>query len=68
MTRYQMRGTPTLILIDQEGMLRANYFGRPEDLQIGAEVSALVNAPHTVSTNTSSAESAKGCTDEGCAV
>ena len=30
MARYQMRGTPTLILIDKEGMLRANYFGRPE--------------------------------------
>jgi len=68
MARYQMRGTPTLILIDQKGMLRANYFGRPEDLQIGAEVSALVNAPHVSTENASSVELVEGCTDEGCAV
>ncbi|MBL4852317.1 MAG: redoxin domain-containing protein [Gammaproteobacteria bacterium] len=68
MTRYEMRGTPNVCLIDREGMLRANYFGRPEDLQIGAEISALVNGPHTVSTRADSLASVEGCTDEGCKI
>lgn len=69
MARYQMRGTPTLILIDQAGFIRANYFGRPEDLQIGAEISALINAGHAanhaVAVNTGGG---KGCSDEGCLI
>jgi peroxiredoxin len=69
MTRYQMRGTPTLILIDREGKLRANYFGRPEDLQIGAEVSALIKAPHANHKALADSDgSDKGCTDDGCAI
>ncbi len=68
MTRYQMRGTPTLILIDREGMLRANYFGRPEDMQVGAEITALVNAPHLSNADRSNEEQESGCSDEGCAI
>ncbi len=68
MTRYEMRGTPNVCLIDREGMLRANYFGRPEDLQIGAEISALINKPHTVGARAESPAPAEGCTDEGCKV
>ncbi len=68
MTRYQMRGTPTLILIDREGMLRANYFGRPEDLQVGAEIAALVNVSHRSSLSGEKKEHDSGCADEGCAV
>lgn len=69
MSRYQMRGTPTLILIDRDGMLRANYFGRPEDLQVGAEVSALINTPHIERSPSESADTnAEGCSDDGCAI
>lgn len=28
MASYQMRGTPTLIIIDQKGRVRLNHFGR----------------------------------------
>jgi len=69
MARYQMRGTPTLILIDRDGMLRSNYFGRPEDLQVGAEISALVNDSHI--DNKSAVDSdatGEGCNDDGCAI
>lgn len=42
MRRYQMQGTPTLILIDREGMIRRQTFGHIPDLQLGAEIMALM--------------------------
>jgi peroxiredoxin len=36
MERYQLRGTPTLILIDRQGRLRLNHFGRADDMKVGA--------------------------------
>jgi thiol-disulfide isomerase/thioredoxin len=41
MAAYQMQGTPTLLLFDRAGRLRRHYFGRPDDLQIAAEIMAL---------------------------
>lgn len=42
MRRYDMQGTPTLILIDREGRLRRQSFGHLPDLQLGAEIMALM--------------------------
>jgi hypothetical protein len=42
MARYGMRGTPTLVLIDALGRRRAQHFGTVPDLQLGAEIMALV--------------------------
>ena len=42
MTRYAMRGTPTMLLIDREGRLRKQHFGAEEDLTLGAEIMSLV--------------------------
>jgi len=61
MAAYEMRGTPTLVLIDREGRRRAQIFGRPEDLEVGAAVQALV------------AESPRprvepSCDDQGCLI
>jgi hypothetical protein len=41
MERYQMRGTPSLVLIDRRGMVRKHAFGAVDDLRIGAEIGAL---------------------------
>src|SRR5580704_11553211 len=41
MERYQMRGTPSLVLIDRHGMVRKHAFGAVDDLRIGAEIGAL---------------------------
>jgi AhpC/TSA family len=41
MERYQMRGTPSLILIDRRGLVRKHAFGAVDDLRIGAEIGAL---------------------------
>lgn len=43
MSRYQLRGTPSLVVIDRAGRLRLNAFGRIEDLTIGAALARLVD-------------------------
>lgn len=42
MRAYGMRGTPSLILIDRQGLLRRHAFGVEEDLAVGAAISALL--------------------------
>lgn len=42
MSRYGLRGTPSLVLIDRRGRLRANVFGRPGDLAVGAAIATLI--------------------------
>lgn len=39
---YQMRGTPTLVLIDRAGQRRFQYFGQVDDMQVGAAIAALL--------------------------
>ena len=41
MERYKMRGTPSLVLIDRNGIVRKHAFGAVDDLRIGAEIGAL---------------------------
>jgi peroxiredoxin len=41
MERYNMRGTPSLVLIDRQGTIRKHAFGPADDLRIGAEIGAL---------------------------
>lgn len=42
MQRYCMQGTPTMLLIDRQGNLRRQIFGHVPDLQLGAEIMALL--------------------------
>lgn len=42
MLAYEMRGTPTMLIYDRAGRLRRHYFGRPDDLVLGAELAAMV--------------------------
>ncbi len=42
MDAYQLRGTPSLLLIDKAGTLRANHFGEVSELRLGAEISTLL--------------------------
>jgi hypothetical protein len=41
MAAYGMRGTPSLVLIDREGMIRRHVFGAEDDLKVGAEIALL---------------------------
>ncbi len=42
MQRYQMRGTPTLVIIDQIGRLRLQEFGYVPDLVVGEIIGELL--------------------------
>lgn len=42
MAAYALEGTPTLLLIDREGRLRARHFGQVSDLALGAEIMMLM--------------------------
>lgn len=44
MQTYQMRGTPTQLLIDREGNLFQQKFGGVDDMQLGADISLLLNS------------------------
>lgn len=56
MQAYQMQGTPTLLLIDRNGMLRHHLFGASDDMQVGALLAQLVHE----------APSAARCDDGSC--
>lgn len=43
MSRLDLRGTPTLLLVDKRGGLRANHFGAIDDLPLGAAVERLLH-------------------------
>jgi len=45
MARYRLRGTPSLLVIDRAGNLRANAFGQVDDLSLGAALARLIDHP-----------------------
>lgn len=45
MQAYRMRGTPTVLMIDRAGRLQRQIFGHVPDIQLGAEIMRLVQAP-----------------------
>jgi thiol-disulfide isomerase/thioredoxin len=42
MAAYGLRGTPTLLLVDRRGNLRADHFGEVSELRVGAEIATLM--------------------------
>ena len=42
MQAYAMQGTPTLVLIDANGMLRGQHFGQVSDIALGARIATLL--------------------------
>lgn len=42
MEAWGLQGTPTLVLIDRQGRMRARHFGQVSDLTLGAQIMALV--------------------------
>lgn len=71
MRSYNMRGTPTLVLIDALGRVRQQWFGQIGDLVVGAEIMRLVQERSTAP-ELESAESdrsdAGACDNDACAV
>ncbi|QEI08310.1 redoxin domain-containing protein [Pigmentiphaga aceris] len=42
MQTYALRGTPSLVVIDRQGVVRLNHFGLIDDLPLGALIGTLV--------------------------
>lgn len=76
MQAYSLRGTPSLVLIDQHGRVRLNHFGRLDDLRAGALIGQLLAEGHAGPASAQGyhrrqehdARAAQaGCSDEVCA-
>lgn len=61
MAAYQMRGTPTLLIYDRSGGLRRHYFGHVGDLQLGADLIALVDSQMMPSAAVEAADGTDRC-------
>lgn len=72
MEAFGMRGTPTLILLDRQGRIRLNHFGRMDDLRVGATIGQLVSeAAIDSGSNLNQKQQTAGhgdCDDEKCAI
>jgi hypothetical protein len=66
MTAYEMQGTPTVVLIDRNGLRRFQRFGHVDDLTLGSILGTLLAEP--VATREANAAVAGGCNEGGCPV
>jgi peroxiredoxin len=69
MQRYQLRGTPSLVLIDRQGSIRQHVFGRVEDLDLGFALGTLLaeqELPAEFAGNRPSPTAQSGCDDDSC--
>lgn len=67
MAAYRMQGTPTVVVVDRDGVRRYQQFGRPDDLALGSVIGTLLAAPATTRAMTPISV-AEGCDDNGCPV
>ena len=42
MAAYELQGTPSLLVVDQEGNLRHKFFGSVDDIALGAHIGRLL--------------------------
>lgn len=68
MQRYELRGTPSLLLFDRDGRLVENHFGQVSDLRIGAQIASLVLQEPRPTVTVPQAEAPEGCDEDGCSV
>ena len=45
MAAFEMRGTPSLIVLDPKGHIAAHHFGQVSEMQIGAQIATLMAGP-----------------------
>lgn len=68
MARWQLQGTPSTLLIDKAGRLRAQHFGSIDELQLGAVLGQLLSeeAPAMVAAVTPQTLPDTVCDDQAC--
>ncbi len=64
---YAFEGTPTTLLIDREGRLRRQTLGHVPDLQLGAEIMALIGERPAPVAGQGELPASGTCTPDGCA-
>ncbi len=75
MTRYGLRGTPSCIVLDRQGLVQLHHFGRMDDLALGALLGGLIASrldaeavPDDALDSPSRQNSDSACSPSGCAV
>jgi len=72
MGRYQLQGTPSILLIDQQGRLRKQHFGMEQDLRLGAEIMTLLNEASMggikPARSAQQDSNQQNCDEQGCAI
>lgn len=69
MEAYQMRGTPSMVLIDKKGDLRGHHFGEVSELQLGAEIATLLCEEYLeLSSDKLDATTTASCDGDGCTI
>ncbi|HWV09465.1 MAG TPA: TlpA disulfide reductase family protein [Pseudomonas sp.] len=69
MQAYAMRGTPSMVLIDKQGRIRQHYFGRINELLLGAQIAFLIAEAGVSSVRDTAPadDQASGCAEGVCA-
>lgn len=68
MAAFGMRGTPSLVLLAQQGRIAAHHFGRVSELQLGAEIGQLLARTPVSATSHQVPSHSDQCDDNGCTV
>lgn len=70
MAAYDLRGTPSLLVIDRLGRLRIKHFGVVRDMRIAAAISGIVVEANGGGKQEfgAIADLASGCTADGCTI
>ncbi|MCH8530052.1 MAG: redoxin domain-containing protein [Saccharospirillum sp.] len=68
MQRYQLEGTPSLLLIDRYGYLRVEAFGAISDLQVGHWLGSLLSFNPDAFQESSEDNAIGSCNDDGCSI
>ncbi|WP_108816105.1 TlpA disulfide reductase family protein [Loktanella sp. Alg231-35] len=68
MQAFQMRGTPSMLIFDKSGSLRAHHFGDVSELLLGAEIATLLGQERETSLTASDVSIQPGCGEDGCTI
>ncbi len=73
MKNYQLQGTPSLVLIDQQGQVRLKHFGRLSDMQLGNAIGQLLSSKMVKDNDEQHSGSQSdvaeaGCSDDSCPI
>ncbi len=66
MEAYALRGTPSLIIIDQIGRLRVQHFGQVTDMQVAYQIAELVHNGDPYSSDKDQMAEDIVCDENGC--